>query len=130
MKLTYLSIFVLCTCFLSNIECHAQNNPFKINDRLYSYFLKLDANIQSDDALKMADTLFNMAKEENDLKTQCIALYTKARHYHTVRDMDNEIKVFHQVSPFIRKTPYLQYYFGMWSNIIVRHTNDNNIPKS
>jgi signal transduction histidine kinase len=129
-KLPSIIIVVLSACFLFKTECHAQNNPYKIKDRLYNYYKKIDANIQSDKALKMADTLFAMAGKDKDVKAQCLALYSKTRHFHVIRDFNNEIKEFHQVSPFILKTPYLQYYFGMWTNIILRYINDGNTSKS
>jgi len=123
-------ILVVLVCVFCLSEIHAQNNPYKIQDNLYDYYRRVDANIQSEKVLKIADTMFLQAKKQKDLKAQCLALYSKQRHYHAVGDLKNEIIEFDKVSPFILKTPYLQYYFGMWSNIIVRYINDNNKTKA
>ncbi len=104
----------------------AQNNPFKIKDELYKYYQVIDANIQSDKVLGMTDTLFEMAKKDGDVKAQCLALYSRQRHYHSIGDFKAEKEEFHRVAPFILKTPYHQYYFGMWYNIILRNINDKN----
>jgi hypothetical protein len=50
-------IFLFCPITMS------QNNPYKINDQLYSYYQKCNSAIRKPEVLLMADTLFHMAKK-------------------------------------------------------------------
>lgn len=51
-------IFLFCPITMS------QNNPYKINDQLYSYYQKCNSAIRKPEVLLMADTLFHMAKKK------------------------------------------------------------------
>src|SRR5574344_232138 len=123
------NIILIMICLLSCTDCLPQDNHYKIKENLYEYYLKLASDIQSDKALNMADTLFEMAKNEKDLKAQCLALYMRQRHYYFEGDVGGCVKEFHMASPFILKTPYLQYYFGMWINIITKYINNADYSK-
>ena len=129
MKVRILIIIIMAS-ILCDIECYAQSNMYKIKDNLYEYYKKMDANIQSQKSLKMADTLFVMATREKDVKAQCIALFSKQRHYYIIGDTKSLIKEFKLAAPFIKRTPYLQYYFGMWENNIVAYINDGSFAKA
>lgn len=126
----YTNILLFTACMLYHIECRAQHNVYDIHDDLYEYYLLLDAHIQSPKALSMADTLFDRAQRERDVKAQCMALYCKSAHYYVVKDLQAQISTFHKYAPFIKRTPYLQYYFGMWGNIIVSHINNGDYVKA
>ena len=54
-------IFLFCPITMS------QNNPYKINDQLYSYYQKCNSAIRKPEVLLMADTLFHMAKNKGDV---------------------------------------------------------------
>lgn len=69
-------IFLFCPITMS------QNNPYKINDQLYSYYQKCNSAIRKPEVLLMADTLFHMAKKKGDVKAQCLALNLKSDHYY------------------------------------------------
>lgn len=56
-------IFLFCPITMS------QNNPYKINDQLYSYYQKCNSAIRKPEVLLMADTLFHMAKKKRRRKS-------------------------------------------------------------
>lgn len=126
----HVKIIVFSALMLFSIDGVGQNNAYKIKDNLYKYFKLVDANIASSSALKMADTLFYMAQKENDVKAQCIALYSRARHYNVLRDIDHQIVEIHKAAPFILKTEYKQYYFGLLNQLIISYINMQQYTKA
>ncbi len=103
----------------------AQNNDYKINDGLYKYFLKAFRNQNNKGVgLRMADTLYIRAHKIKDLKAQCLALYLRVSYYHYCNEYEKEREEFKRITPFIMKTPYLQYLFGAWINIIIEDINN------
>ena len=105
-------IFLFCPITMS------QNNPYKINDQLYSYYQKCNSAIRKPEVLLMADTLFHMAKKKGDVKAQCLALNLKSDHYYHTDNIIALLKEKEKVADFARKTPYKQYIFGAWNRII------------
>lgn len=105
-------IFLFCPTTMS------QNNPYKINDQLYSYYQKCNSAIRKPEVLLMADTLFHMAKKKGDVKAQCLALNLKSDHYYHTDNIIALLKEKEKVADFARKTPYKQYIFGAWNRII------------
>ena len=75
-------IFLFCPITMS------QNNPYKINDQLYSYYQKCNSAIRKPEVLLMADTLFHMAEKKGDVKAQCLALNLKSDHYYFINDIN------------------------------------------
>ena len=80
-------IFLFCPITMS------QNNPYKINDQLYSYYQKCNSAIRKPEVLLMADTLFHMAKKKGDVKAQCLALNLKSDHYYFINDIERFINL-------------------------------------
>ena len=105
-------IFLFCPITMS------QNNPYKINDQLYSYYQKCNSAIRKPEVLLMADTLFHMAKKKGDVKAQCLALNLKSDHYYFINDINTLLIEKEKVADFARNTPYKQYIFGAWNRII------------
>ena len=96
----------------------AQNNPYKIKDNLYEYFIRCQQLIKEKKVLTMSDTLFCRAKRENDLKAQCLALILKGDYYYYNNDIEN-LKIWKErLGNFAKKTPYTQYVFGIWGRVI------------
>jgi signal transduction histidine kinase/tetratricopeptide (TPR) repeat protein len=96
----------------------AQNNPLKINDKLYGYFVKCRKVNKDPVSLKMADTLFSMAGRLKDKKAQCIAIYIKGSYYFYAKDATNLRKEIDYLGHFSDDTPHTQYYFSLWSQLI------------
>lgn len=118
-------LFLLVVVLLLSQNLFAQNNPYKINDALYDYFRNAQTNLSKKYlGLRMVDTLFIRAKEMKDVKTQCIALYMRVNYFICHDSYEVTRREFDKVSPFILRTPYTQYYFGIWNDMITRLIND------
>lgn len=110
------SIFILCMLLLIVPSCtFAQNNPYKINDKVYAYYSKCSKEIRNKKALAMTDTLFAMAGGVHDVKAQCMTLLLKSLYYYYNNDIPNFAKARSVLYKFCCKTPYTQYFFHSWS---------------
>ena len=117
----YLLIIISC---LNTGSVLAQHNEFKINDALYRYMIKVQNNLKNKGVgLCMIDTFYAKASEIKDVKAQCLALYFKVKYYSFNDDIEGEKREFDRVAPLILRTPYLQYYFGAWTNYIIDNMN-------
>lgn len=75
--------------FFSALTTMSQNNPYKINDQLYSYYQKCSNAIRKPEVLLMADTLFHMAEKKGDSKSAMpFALNLKSDHYYFINDIN------------------------------------------
>lgn len=101
----------------------AQNNPYRINDKLYPYFVKINSMLRSEASLRMADTLFQRASSLHDVKAQCLALSMKNFHYYYQSNLDMMIKSMKKEQEFAIKTPYKQYVFDPWNHLITYYAN-------
>lgn len=120
--------FLLCICLFINInQICAQNNPYKINDRLYDYFVEVNKVVRSDVSLSMADTMFNMSAKMHDQKAQCLALVMKNMHYYYAHDFNNMVKSQKILQDFAKKTPYKQYIFDPWNRLINYYINNSRV---
>jgi signal transduction histidine kinase len=112
------------------ISVSAQNNPLKIDDDLYAYYDKCQRSNKSEIVLKMADTLFTRAGEINDVKAQCLSFYIKGLYYYYTKDIDKLEEELNRSMKFSEKTPYSQYTFGIWNNIVLHYANNGNYPEA
>jgi signal transduction histidine kinase len=71
----------------------------------------------------MTDTLFAKAKKIGNLKLQCAALAFRVNYYHNQKDYVNARKEFKRITPFLLRTPYVQYYFNTWGMLILEDIN-------
>lgn len=112
LNMIWIGVFLFCQ------TAEGQNNPYKIDDQLYSYFQQCNQYIKSPKVLLMADTLFNMAGKKNDIKAQCLAKNLKTDHYYYTNNIDSLLTEKEKVADFARNTPFKQYIFGAWNRII------------
>jgi len=129
-KWTGLFLLVILLQWLPTTIITAQTNAFKIDDHLYSYYVKLNKYIRSDVSLAMADTLFNMSAVRNDKKAQCLALTMKNMHYYYEGNLPRLIETMKVTQNFALKTPYKQYYFDPWNRLINYYLKKNQITKA
>lgn len=109
------------------LSMQAQNNPFKINDKLYSYYQRCSRVRNDKKVFAMADTMFNMAKRAGDVKAQCLAKNLKGEYYYFNDDINNLLVEKEKIADFARKTPYKQYVFSAWNRIIMYYLSHNRI---
>lgn len=116
-------ILPLMLCFVSAFAA-SQNNPLKINDKIYAYYEKCRQFNRDPISLKMADTLFTRATTLHDVKAQCIAYFIRGSYYSNANDINHMRIEKDKLFRFSRKTPYTQYFFGIWSHIINYYANN------
>ena len=111
-NMIWIGVFLFCQ------TAEGQNNPYKIDDQLYSYFQQCNHCIKAPEVMLMADTLFQMAAQKNDIKAQCLAKNLKTDHYYYTNNIDSLLTEKEKVADFARNTPFKQYIFGAWNRII------------
>lgn len=115
---------VLLGIFLCCSPMAGQNNPYKINDGLYSYYQRCYSLIKDPRVLLMADTLFQKAARIKDVKAQCLAKNLKSDHYYYTENISLLLTEKEKVADFARTTPYKQYVFGAWNRIITYYVRN------
>ncbi len=118
-RLGILALFV-CTA------ATAQNNAYKLNDDVYNYFVYVDKQITLEGSPKRCDSLFALARSKGDLKGQCLAKYEKTAYYCARKDSVKLIRSVDEAKEFCAATPYQQYYFGSWDNLINYYISQRN----
>ena len=111
-KVIIIGFFIFCQ------TATGQNNPYKIDNQLYTYYQLCNRSIKDSHVILMADTLFQMALQKKDIKAQCLAKNLKAEHYYYTDNIDSLLIEKEKVADFARKTPFKQYIFGAWNRII------------
>lgn len=103
--------------------CAAQNNPYKINDKLYKLYLDYYPQRTTEKGLEMGNELYRQAVAMGDRKAQCIALTIPLNYYYL---KDNQ-KAFERSLKTMQDKAieygYLQYYYyGVLSktNFLIR----------
>ena len=125
-RYSHLGIVFILIFFFSAVTL-AQNNPFKINDKLYPLYQRAVLHRNSDLGLHIADTLFYKADKLHDKKAQCLALTIPIVRYYNINpserpDHDKYLKLFtsavERLKDFSRRTGYEQYYYYACTNYI------------
>lgn len=94
---------------------------YHVDSTLYVYYLQCKSEIKSPRVMKMADTLFIMAKKKNDPRMQAVALSTKLDYYYYQNNQDSIIHYAEIVKSFARKTKQPQYYYFAWSKRLIMY---------
>lgn len=125
-RLLGLLLFLFSTFF--NQLAEAQNNPYKIDDKLYAYYQKCSSLVNKPVVLTMADTLFKSAAQTKDEKTQCLALHLKVDYYYYADSLEALLRENQNIADFARQTQHQQYIFSAWNRVIsyymVHHDNE------
>ena len=111
-----LILLLFSTLFYQPAE--AQNNPYKIDDKLYAYYQKCSSYINKPVVLAMADTLFESAAQTKDDKAQCLALHLKVDYYYYADSLEALLRENQNIADFARHTQHQQYIFSAWNRII------------
>ncbi len=126
-RLSGLSLLLLFSTLFYQVA-RAQNNPYKINDSLYTYYQKCNSYINEPVVLAMADTLFESAAHAKDEKAQCLALHLKVDYYYYKDSLEALLHEQQIIANFARQTQHQQYIFSAWNRIIsyyiLHHDND------
>lgn len=86
----------------------SQNNPFKIDDRLYPLYM----HASSTRSIAAADTLFREAAKLGDKKAQCLTLVVPVRYYYEhSNDSLPMAQAVKRLQDFSKKANFEQYYY-------------------
>ena len=112
-KRNILLLMVMCIALIG-LLVRAQNNPFKIDDELYVYYMDCQKVLKEKRVLAMADTLFHLAARKGDVKAQCLALHVECDYYYYTEDIPKLSVAISRMKDFAVHTPYQQYIFSAW----------------
>ena len=71
------------------VPCHAQNNPYKINDQLYQMYVKAYDKRQTAAGRDLSVHMYRKAVALNDHKAQLLALTIPLLYYYNMRNDNN-----------------------------------------
>lgn len=100
-------------------SAEAQNNPYKIKDKLYPIFQRATKYRVTTEGLRVADTLFTEAVRLNDKKAQCLALTIPTYYYVSVAKYGELQQACDRLRSCARKNGYLQYFYFAYSQEII-----------
>ena len=117
------TVYILIMGLMLNLTLQAQNNPFKIDDGLYSMYMRCNKVIKEKKVIAMADSLFRQARQKGDSKAQCLAWHVKCDHYYYTENIPFLRKAIQDARKFIERTPHKQYIFSTWVRLITYYEN-------
>ena len=98
---------------------HAQNNPFKIDDRLYPIYQKAYQERRHKSGVALADSMYKQAVKIGDRKAQCLALSIPFLYYYNLH-LDKDDAMFEKTLKAYQdkaiETGYVQYFYSGVSN--------------
>ena len=101
----------------------AQNNPYKIDDALYSIFQRASKQARHPEGLQVADTLYRKALELDDKKAQCLAFIIPLQYRISQKDDEKTEEAAANLKKISRANGYLQYYYYAWDDEIIYFLN-------
>lgn len=107
------------TIILFSLHLPAQNNNFDMDSTVFAYYQECEKIARTPRIFTAADTLFQMAGEVGDKRTQAAALCHKANYYYFVdKNMDSLRHYTRVVQHFAKATGQPKYYFWIWGRYI------------
>lgn len=120
-------IFLKSICIVTLFILHCQhcetyaNDSLKSDSILQAYAVKCKVQTKSPAVLQMCDTLFQIAKENNNTYLQVIAKCFKLEYYYYINDEENILKYVGEVKKISRKYNELKYYYFAWGNRLITY---------
>ena len=112
MRMAMLFVMLLLTFLSLSCPLQAQNNPYKINDKLFGLYTNAYKYRNSPRGLAMADSLYSQAVVLNDRKAQCLALVVKMLHESNKKENEAKFETaHHRLQTKAKETGYMQYYY-------------------
>ncbi len=119
MKSYIYSLIPVLLMMLTHLPAKAQNNPYKINDSLYTIYRQAVKYGHQPQGLQIADSLYHLAETYGDPKAQCIALTVPVAYYMDTNDSLYFVNAVKRLQEESRKKGYLQYYYYAANNHII-----------
>lgn len=108
----------------------AQNNKYKINDKLYPQYEKADKLRYTEHGLLLADSLYQEAIRIGDKKGQCLARCIPVHHYSKKKEKNALWNSVEKLSSISRANGYLQYYYWGYRMWIVYLVNSGQLTEA
>ena len=116
MCLCYIRLLLMMMCLVGCMgSLCAQNNPYKIDDELYAYYVKAFRLRSQQVALAMADTLAANARAKGDLKAECMAMVIPLNYYFYLHDAEGLAVVVARCKDTALRNGYTQYYYHAYT---------------
>lgn len=96
----------------------AQNNKYKINDKLYGLYVEAEKKQNTEEGLRLAKEMEKKAIELKDKKAQCLAHVIPVNYYQQKNDQEKFEKAANDLMAISRKNDFLQYYYFGYSKKI------------
>ena len=111
--LTLWRLLLLTVALLVVCPAVAQNNPFKIDDRLYDIYRKAEKVRFKTQALELFEQMYSLAEQLGDRKAQCIALVIPVRYYYQIRTVGDTrfFQALQRLEDCSKKYGYIQYFY-------------------
>lgn len=94
-----------------HLQVEAQNNPYKIDDTLFSIYETATRNRHNPEGLLIADTLYAKSVQKQDKKAECLALTIPVVYYFNHNQLKELEHAIEKLKSLSRKNNYLQYYY-------------------
>lgn len=96
----------------------AQNNKYKIDDKLYAIYVEAEKKQGSEEGLRLAKEMEKKAVEIGDKKAQCLARIIPMDYYMKKENQEMLTKAAENLKAISRKNGYLQYYYFAYTKLI------------
>lgn len=123
-----MTILIVIMGFIVPTVVQAQNNPYKIDDRLYELFVEADNSYNNIDkkCLRQAEDMYKAAVKLKDKKAQSLAHTIPVHYYYKTDDIPNLIRAVDEMKKVSRATGYLRYYYFAWGKLIDEYLVNSN----
>mgnify|MGYP000336989931 FL=1 len=102
-----------------------EQEKYQVDSTLFVYYQRCKAEVTSLSVMQKLDTLFQMAKEKEDVRMQAVALSTKVDHFYFSPSFEGQedslIFYTNKVKSFARSTSQPQYYYFAWANRLITY---------
>lgn len=102
-----------------------EQEKYQVDSTLFVYYQRCKAEVTSPSVMQKLDTLFQMAKEKEDVRMQAVALSTKVDHFYFSPSFEGQedslIFYTNKVKSFARSTSQPQYYYFAWANRLITY---------
>lgn len=110
-----LRVFILLITALAAVCVRAQDNPFKMDDKMYEIYL--EAQKCDDDSMRLvkAQKLYDASVERKDTLSQIVAEVIRMRLYYNKYDEKNLYATIKRTQKLARQCNNLMYYYYAWA---------------
>lgn len=117
------SIVLAIAIWLLPIAMEAQNNKYKIDDELYSIYVKAKEKQSSKECLPMAEEMLKKATAKGDIKAMTLAANIPMLYYYSTADDKKFNESAELLKKIAKETKQWAYYFFAYQYQVLRLSN-------